>query len=98
KQGLEDLQRLPEWQELTQEERGNVSSDIDGLAIAAAKDISGLKQLLANDYDINTRLSTLRDSIRKNGQERARQRVEEERAASGSDQPLRLSRSVSISS
>ena len=31
KEGVEDLQRIPEWAELTQEERGNAVSRLDGL-------------------------------------------------------------------
>lgn len=97
KEGLEDLQRLPEWQELTQEERANVVSELDALAVEAQPNLTGLKQLLAKDYDLGTSLSAWKDSIRKNGQERARRRMEEEREASGEDKAIKLKRSITIS-
>jgi hypothetical protein len=83
KEGVEDLQRIPEWEELTQEERGNAVNRLDGLALAATQDLAGLKKLLARDYDINSTLEDLKRSIQRQGQERLRQRMEEERAKKG---------------
>jgi excinuclease UvrABC helicase subunit UvrB len=44
--GVEDLQRIPEWDELTQEERGNAVSRLDGLVLAATQDLVGSKSCL----------------------------------------------------
>lgn len=96
KEGAEDLQRLPDWEELTQEEQGNVLSDLDGLAIYVAHDLAGLKQLLARDYDINTSLSAIKGTIQRKGQERRLQRLQEERDQSGEKGPARLKRSIPI--
>jgi hypothetical protein len=96
KEGVEDLQRIPEWEELTQEERGNAVSRLDGLALAATQDLAGLKKLLARDYDINSTLEELKRSIQRQGQERLRQRMEEERAKTGEKGPAKLSRSISV--
>jgi hypothetical protein len=96
KDGVEDLQRIPEWEELTQEERGNAVSRLDGLALEAAQDLSGLKKLLARDYDINSTLDDLKRSIQRQGQERVRRRLEEERAKSGEKGPTKLSRRVAV--
>jgi hypothetical protein len=96
KDGVEDLQRIPEWEELTQEERGNAVSRLDGLALEAAQDLSGLKKLLARDYDINSTLDDLKRSIQRQGQERVRRRLEEERAKSGEKGPSKLSRRVAV--
>ena len=54
-----------------------------GLALAATQDLAGLKKLLARDYDINSTLEELKRSIQRQGQERLRQRIEEERAKYG---------------
>ena len=94
--GVEDLQRIPEWDELTQEERGNAVSRLDGLALAATQDLVGLKKLLARDYDINSTLEDLKRSIQRQGQERLRQRMEEERAKSGDKGPAKLTKSISV--
>ena len=94
--GVEDLQRIPEWDELTQEERGNAVNRLDGLALAATQDLVGLKKLLARDYDINSTLEDLKRSIQRQGQERLRQRIEEERVKSGDKGPAKLTKSISV--
>ena len=95
KDGVEDLQRIPEWEDLTQEERGNAVNRLDGLALAATLDQAGLKKLLARDYDIST-LEELKRSIQRQGQERLRQRIEEERAKTGDEGPAKLTKSVAV--
>lgn len=57
KEGAADLERLPDWQELTEEERNNVRSRLDDLLIEPTFDLAGLRQLLSRDYDLNTTLS-----------------------------------------
>ena len=58
--------------------------------------MSGLKKLLARDYDINSTLEELKRSIQRQGQERLRQRMEEERAKSGEKGPSKLNRKISV--
>lgn len=96
KDGVEDLHRIPEWEELTQEERGNAVSRIDNLMVNATQDLDGLKKLLARDYDINSTLEELKRSIQRQGQERLRQRMEENRAKALGEGPLRYSKSLSV--
>jgi hypothetical protein len=96
KEGAEDLQRIPDWEDLTQEERGNAVNRLDGLALAATKDLVGLKKLLARDYDINCTLEELKRSIQRQGRERLRQRMEDERAKSGEKGPAKLCKSISV--
>ena len=93
---LEDLQRIPEWEELTQEERGNTVNRLDGLALEATLDQAGLKKLLARDYDINSTLEELKRSIQRQGQERLHQRIEEERAKTGDIGPAKLTKSIAV--
>ncbi|MDI6749496.1 MAG: BREX system P-loop protein BrxC [Rhodocyclaceae bacterium] len=96
KEGIEDLQRLPEWEELTQEERGNAASQLEGLVLEATQDLAGLKKLLARDYDINSTLEELKRSIQRQGQERLRQRMEQERAKSGEKGPSKLIKKIAV--
>jgi hypothetical protein len=96
KQGGEDLQCIPEWGELTQEERGNAMNQLDGLVLSVSQDLAGLKKLLARDYDINTILDDLKQSIRDKGHERRRQRVEDERAKTGDKGPGKLIKSILV--
>lgn len=98
KDGVDDLQRIPEWEELTQEERGNAVSQLDDLVLATTQDLAGLKKMLARDYDINSTIDNLKRSIQRQGQERLRQRIEEERAKNGEKGPAKLTKSVSVPS
>ena len=63
KEGAADLERLPDWQELTEEERNNVRSRLDDLLITPNPDLPGLRQLLSRDYDLNTTLSQQKHRI-----------------------------------
>ncbi|MFM8445117.1 MAG: BREX system P-loop protein BrxC [Methylococcus sp.] len=96
KEGVEDLQRIPEWEELTQEEQGNAVNRLDGLALDATQDLSGLKKLLARDYDINSTLEDLKRSIQRQGQERQRQREEEGRAKYREKGAFKLCKSITV--
>jgi hypothetical protein len=97
-EGIEDLQRLPEWQELPQSERANAMSKLDELELKSTPDLDGLKRLLARDFDINSTLEDLKRSIQRLGQERLRQRIEEARVQAGEKGPAKLCRSIAISS
>ncbi len=95
KEGLEDLQRLAEWGELTQEERGNAASKLDGLLQETSLDLAGLKKLLAQDYDINTTIAELKKSIQRQGQERIRKRLEDKRnKPEGESSPGKLTEAI----
>lgn len=96
KKGVEDLQRIPEWEELTQEERRNAVSRLDALMLTATPDLAGLKKLLARDYDINSTLEDIKRLIQRQGQERQRQRMEEERSRCRDQGPTKFSKSLSV--
>lgn len=97
KSAAADLERLPEWEELTQEERGSAVGRLDVLALDdATQDLSGLKKLLARDYDITSTLEGLKHSIQRQGQERQRQRMEEEQGKQGKSAPTKLSRTIAV--
>jgi hypothetical protein len=93
---VEVLRRIPEWEELTQEERGNAVNRLDGLTLAGTQDLAGLKKLLARDYDINSTLEDLQRSIQRQGQERLRQRMEEERGKTLEKGTAKLSKTLSV--
>jgi hypothetical protein len=67
-EGAKDLQRFPEWQDLTQEERANALARVDGLAMETTQDLAGMRKLLNRDYEIISEPSDLKDSIRRRGQ------------------------------
>ena len=96
KEGAEELQRVPEWGELTQEERGSTIGQLDGLELTATHDLAGLRKLLARDYDISSTIDELRRSIQRQGQERIRQRIEDERAEKGKKGPAKFEQAISV--
>jgi len=98
KEGVEDLQRLPEWPELTQEERGNAVERLEVLALAVSQDLAGLRKLLARDYDISSTLEDIKRSINKQRQDRVRQELDEEAAKYKAQGISKLARSVAVPS
>lgn len=98
KEGAEDLQRLAEWGELTQEEQSNAVAELDNLAVRATHDLAGFRQLLTRDYDISNAVAELKESIRRKGQERRLRRLEEERVQAGDQGPVKLKRSIPVPS
>ena len=93
KEGAEELQRVPAWGELTQEERGSAVGQLDGLEMTATHDLAGLRRLLARYYDISSTTDELRRSIQR--QERIRQRIEDERAEKGKKGRAKFEQAVS---
>jgi len=98
KEGVEDLQRLPEWSELTQEERGSIVSRLESLAITVTQDLAGLKKLLACDYDISTTIEEIKRSIKKQREERIRRQLNEEAAKFEGEEATKHVRSISVPS
>lgn len=96
KEGIEDLQRLPEWAGLTQEERGNTIAQLEALGLTVSNDLAGLRKLLARDYDISTTIEELKRSIVRQDQERRLQDLEEQAGKGDTPAPKTLTRSISV--
>lgn len=91
-----EVQRLAAWSELNQEEQAQVLAQLDALAVAAPDTLPGLKQMLNQEYTIQSRLSELKRSIEQRGRERqlAREREAKERALR--EGKKRLTRTVKL--
>lgn len=95
--GVQSLQRLPEWQELTQEERGNTLAELDDVIVQTSQDLQGLKALLRGAFEFRATLDELTQSIQRQGQERIRQRAQQAQAALGvKDQPSTLAKTIQL--
>jgi hypothetical protein len=92
----QDLKRVPEWTDLTQEEQNSVLGGLEALTVSVSHDLQGLKMLLNQEYVIHARLSELKERIARQGQERRRQRLEEEKAKARQEGKTKLSRSLVI--
>jgi len=76
KEAAEQLRRLPEWSELSQEEQSQVLSEIEEISVESADDLDGLKRLLSQSFVIRSRLEDIRRGILESAQERKLSRLE----------------------
>lgn len=65
-----DLARIPEWTEFTVEEQQNALTELQGLSVEVEEDITGLKKLIAAQYDITNTIEKLKKRIIEEGRER----------------------------
>lgn len=72
-----ELQRLYEWAKLTNEEQSQILAQLDGLAITASEDLSGLKRLLSQGYTIQHQAGVLKREITELGHQRQLERLKE---------------------
>jgi hypothetical protein len=93
KEAEQDFKRLAEWSDLTQEEQGNTLAQLEGLLIDTSHDLQGLKKLISQEYVNSARIREIKDRIIHQGQERRRQRLEDEKKKKGKD---KLTRTINI--
>lgn len=98
KSAQQDLQRLSEWSELTQEEQSSCASELEKLLGESAQDLSGIETLLNRDYEIGTQSTDLKKHIEQLGQERRLERLEEEKQKAKKAGQTKLVRSLSFPS
>lgn len=94
----QDLRRIPEWSELTQEEQSDVLARIDSLMVEPSLDLKGLKKLLNQEFVIHSQLQELKKKIAELGQQRRRRRIEEEQAKARQKGETKITRSVKLPS
>jgi hypothetical protein len=96
REAQEELQRLPEWGELTQEEQSQTLADLDALAITVTQDLAGLKQVLTQEYVIQSRVGNLRRRIEHLAHERQLERLKEEKERACREGRQRISRKLQV--
>jgi len=79
KSATRELTELPAWQEFTQEEQYDMLTRVDSLQKEASADLYGLKELINQEFVIHSRVREMKDSIVKEGRERQRKRLEEQK-------------------
>ncbi len=94
KTAQQSLQRLPDWPELTQEEQQTTLGDMEGLLITATPNLAGLKQLLNQDYVLQSRVSTLTAQIKKLADQRRLERLEAEKQKALKEGKQKISRTL----
>jgi hypothetical protein len=80
KTAQQSLQYLPGWRELTQEEQQNILGGLEGLSIRTTHNLAGLKQLLNQNYVLQSQVSDLSAKITQLAQQRQTERLNEQKA------------------
>jgi len=78
KQVAADVQRVPEWVELTQQEQQELLDGLDRLALQASPDAQGLRTLVNQDFVIQTQAQDAKARIERLGRERVQARMKAE--------------------
>lgn len=95
KQAELDLQRVPEWIELTLQEQQDVLGSLEALALTASADLSGLQALVNQEVDIQNQVLTLRNRIEHLGRERLQAKLKAEQdALNVQDGPKTIKRQI----
>jgi len=87
KEAQQELQQLSVWSELTQQEQSSTLAQIDDLAIDPPRALQGIKQLLNQEYAIQSRVRALKQSVEQRGNQRRLEREDEERRKRDEEQP-----------
>jgi hypothetical protein len=91
-----DLPVLFEWSELTHEEQSQILAQLEALSIDVTKDLAGLKQLLGQEYTIQSRVSNIRKRIEEVGRERQLARLKEEKEQAVREGRSRITRALNF--
>lgn len=69
-----------DWNELTVDEKSQELSRFDSLALTVTKDISGLKSLVSQEFNISQKLKEVNTSVSRKAQAKRAHRIAEEKA------------------
>ena len=94
KDAEQDLLRIAEWKELTQQEQNNLLGDLEKLAVTATEDLGGLRTLVNQEYSIQTQLQDLKSRIQRIGQQRLQDKLREEQEAAKKAGQKKITRSL----
>ncbi len=90
----QDLYRIPEWKELTQQEQNNLLADLEQLTVTANADLSGLRTLVNQEYSIQTQVQDVKQRLRRIGQQRLQDKLREEQEQAVKEGKKKITRFV----
>lgn len=73
-----DLQRVPEWTELTQQEQQGLLGQLEDLLLQVKPDLDGLQRLINREYELQSQVQSLKLRIEKLGRERLQEKIKAE--------------------
>lgn len=90
-----ELQRVPEWAELTAQEQQEQLGKLESLALVVEPDLNGLKTLVNREFEIQSQVQALKQRIQHLGRERLLAKLKAEQDALGvKDGPKTIQRKV----
>ena len=89
----QDLVNVAEWQELTVPEQQAVFSDLENLALVVSEDLVGLRQLVNQEYNIQSQLNDIKQRIVRMGQQRVKDKLIQEQQT-GTEEVKKITRSL----
>ncbi|MBE7635961.1 BREX system P-loop protein BrxC [Sneathiella sp. P13V-1] len=90
----QDLRRLSEWPELTQQEQNNLLADLEKLAVTASEDLTGLRLLVNQEYTIQSQVQDIKQRIQRIGQQRLQDKLSEEQEQAKKEGKKKISRTL----
>ena len=90
----QDLCRLSEWSELTQQEQNNLLADLEQLAVTASEDLAGLRLLVNQEYTIQSQVQNIKQRIQGIGQQRLQDKLCEEQERAIAEGKKKISRTL----
>lgn len=90
----QDLRRLSEWPELTQQEQSNLLADLEKLAVTASEDLTGLRLLVNQEYTIQSQVQDIKQRIQRIGQQRLQDKLREEQERAIAEGKKKISRTL----
>ena len=94
KDAEQDLVRIAEWKELTQQEQNNLLADLEMLTITASEDLAGLRLLVNQEYSIQSQLQDIKGRIERIGQQRLQDKLREEQEKAGKEGKKKITRTL----
>ena len=90
----QDLRRLSEWTELTQQEQNNLLADLEALTVTASEDLAGLRLLVNQEYSIQSQVQDIKQRIQRIGQQRLQDKLREEQERVIAEGKKKISRTL----
>jgi len=92
----EDLYRLSEWSELTQEEQAACLQQLEVLPVKVNHNLEGLQTLVKQDYTFTQLLRRLKENVEITGRKRRLDRLEQEREKAKQQGQTKLRRTIKV--
>jgi gas vesicle protein len=90
----QDLRRLAEWSELTQQEQNDLLADLEKLAVTASEDLTGVRLLVNQEYTIQSQAQDIKQRIQRIGQQRLQAKLREEQEKVIAEGKKKISRTL----